>query len=117
MGSFRLGRIAGIDILVHWSWFAIFFLLTWWLSEGFFKEVYEDWSVGERLGSALVTALLFFSSVLLHELSHSLMAKRLGLPVRNITLFIFGGVSALGAEPASAKQEVQGAIVGPVPRV
>ncbi len=117
MGSFRLGRIAGIDILVHWSWFAIFALLTWWLSEGFFKDVYEDWSAAERWGSAVAAALLFFSSVLLHELSHSLVAKRLGLPVQSITLFIFGGVSALGAEPDNAKQEFQVAIVGPLTSV
>ncbi len=114
MGSFRLGRIAGIDILVHWSWLAIFVLLSWWLSEGFFKEVYEDWTAAERWLSAVVSAVLFFVAVLLHELSHSLMAKRLGLPVQNITLFIFGGVSALGAEPSSAKQEFRVAIVGPL---
>ena len=114
MGSFRLGRIAGIDILVHWSWFAIFFLLTWWLASGFFADVYEDWSASERWGSAVVAALLFFGSVLLHELSHSLVAKRLGLPVKSITLFIFGGVSALGAEPSNAKQEFRVAIVGPL---
>ncbi|MBI2912486.1 MAG: site-2 protease family protein [Chloroflexi bacterium] len=114
MGSFRLGRIAGIDILVHWSWFAIFFLLTWWLAAGFFADVYEDWSASERWGSAVVAALLFFGSVLLHELSHSLVAKRLGLPVKSITLFIFGGVSALGAEPSNARQEFRVAIVGPL---
>ncbi len=117
MGSFRLGRIIGIDILVHWSWFAIFFLLTWWLAEGFFEDVYEDWSARERWGTAMAAALLFFGCVLLHELSHSLMAKRLGLPVKNITLFVFGGISALGAEPDSAKKEFQIAIVGPLTSV
>jgi len=117
MGSFRLGRIAGIDILVHWSWFAIFALLTWWLAVGFFADVYEGWTAGERWGSAVVAALLFFGSVLLHELSHSLVAKRLGLPVKSITLFIFGGVSALGAEPSDAKQEFRVAIVGPLTSV
>jgi Zn-dependent protease len=117
MGAFRLGRIAGIDILVHWSWFAIFILLSGWLAEGFFRDVYEDWSGGERWGTAVAAAILFFGSVLLHELAHSLMAKRLGLPVQNITLFVFGGVSALGAEPDSAKQEFQIAIVGPLTSV
>jgi len=114
MGAFKIGRIAGIDIFVHWSWFAIFGLLTWWLSEGFFQEVYEDWSKGEAWAVSVITTLLFFSSVLLHELSHSIVARRLGLPVSHITLFIFGGVSALGAEPTSAKQEFQIAIVGPL---
>jgi Zn-dependent protease/CBS domain-containing protein len=76
--------------------------------------MYDDWTSGKRWGSAIVAVLLFFGSVLLHELSHSLVAKRLGLPVKNITLFIFGGVSALGAEPKEAKHEFQIAIVGPL---
>lgn len=114
MDAFRIGRIAGIDIRIHWSWFAIFFLLTWWLAEGFFRDVYADWTGREAWATAIVTTLLFFGSVLLHELSHSLMAKRLGLPVQHITLFIFGGVSALGSEPESARQEFQVAIVGPL---
>ena len=113
-GAIRIGRVAGINIFVHWSWFAIFGLLTWWLSEGFYQEVYEDWSKREAWVVSVITTLLFFSSVLLHELSHSLMAKRLGLPVSHITLFIFGGVSALGGEPTSARQEFQVAIVGPL---
>jgi Zn-dependent protease/CBS domain-containing protein len=110
----RIGRIAGIDILVHWSWFAIFVLLTWWLANGFFEDVYDDWSTTETWIVSVITVLLFFTSILLHELSHSLVAKRLGLPVRNITLFIFGGVSALGEEPSSARQEFQVAIAGPL---
>lgn len=93
-GSYRLLRVFGIDILIHWSWFAIFALLTWWLAQGFFKDEYEDWTAGQRWASAVVAALIFFSSILLHELAHSLMAKREGLPVTSITLFIFGGVSA-----------------------
>lgn len=116
-GVFRLGRIAGIDILIHWSWLAIFALLTWWLSEGFFAEVYDEWSPQVRWTSAVVTSLAFFSSVLLHELSHSLMARRLGLPVQSITLFIFGGVSALGSEPQGPRQEFLVAIVGPLTSV
>lgn len=114
MNAFKIGRIAGIDIRIHWSWFAIFTLLTWWLAEGFFDEVYDDWTRGEAWAASIVTTILFFTSVLLHELSHSIVARRLGLPVQNITLFIFGGVSALGSEPTSAKQEFQVAIVGPL---
>lgn len=113
-GSLRLGRIKGIDILVHWSWFVVFTLLTWWLSEGFFQAVHKDWSKETAWATSVITTLLFFTSVLLHELSHSLMARRLGLPVHSITLFIFGGVSALGAEPSSARQEFRVAIVGPL---
>jgi Zn-dependent protease/predicted transcriptional regulator len=105
--------VAGINIYVHWSWFAIFVLLTWFLSVDFFQGI-KDWSKGEAWVASVITTLLFFSSVLLHELSHSLVAKRLGLPVKHITLFIFGGVSALGGEPTSARQEFQVAIVGPL---
>ena len=114
MNPIRIGRVAGIDILVHWSWFAIFGLLTWWLATGFFQDVYESWSAAEAWVVSVITVLLFFASILLHELSHSLVAKRLGLPVKSITLFIFGGVSALGAEPTSARQEFQVAIAGPL---
>ena len=112
-GSYRLLRVFGIDILVHWSWFGIFALLTWWLAQGFFKDEY-DWTAGQRWASAVVAALTFFSSILLHELAHSLMAKREGLPVSSITLFIFGGVSALGGEPSTPGQEFRVAIVGPL---
>ncbi len=113
-GSYRLLRVFGIDILVHWSWLAIFVLLTWWLSQGFFKDEYEHWTAAQRWASAVVAALAFFTSILLHELAHSLVARREGLPVKNITLFIFGGVSALGAEPKTPGQEFRVAIVGPL---
>jgi Zn-dependent protease/CBS domain-containing protein len=115
LGSFRIGRIAGIDIQIHWSWLAIFALLIWALATGFYKDVGgDDWSQAERWFAAVVTTLLFFISVLLHELSHSLVAKRLGLPVSSITLFLFGGVSSLTEEPKSAKDEFRVAIVGPL---
>ncbi len=113
-GSYRLLRVFGIDILVHWSWLAIFVLLTWWLSQGFFKDEYGDWSSRQRWAAAVVSALTFFASILLHELAHSLVAKREGLPVKSITLFIFGGVSALGSEPETPGQEFRVAIVGPL---
>jgi Zn-dependent protease/CBS domain-containing protein len=114
MGAFRIGRIAGIDINIHWSWFAVFALLTWWLAEGFYGPVYEEWTTAQAWTVAVISTIIFFASVLLHELSHSLMAQRLGLPVHHITLFIFGGVSALAAEPKSAGEEFKIAIVGPL---
>jgi Zn-dependent protease/CBS domain-containing protein len=114
-GSLKIARIAGIDIQIHWSWFAIFALLIWSLATGFFKDVGgDDWSEGERWVAAVVTTLMFFLSVLLHELSHSIVAKRLGMTVSSITLFLFGGVSALTQEPESAKDEFRIAIVGPL---
>src|SRR4030042_5392465 len=111
MGSRRLLRVFGIDILVHWSWLAIFALLTSWLALGFFKDEYKDWTVAQRWGASVAAALAFFGSILLHELAHSLVARREGLPVRSITLFIFGGVSALGGEPQTPGQGFRGAIV------
>lgn len=114
MGSLRVARIFGIDIYIHWSWFAIFFLLIWSLAEGFYKDVGgNEWSDASRWAAAVITSLAFFASVLLHEMSHSLVAKRLGLPVASITLFIFGGVSSLLQEPESARDEFKVAIAGP----
>ena len=116
MEALRIGRIFGIDIRIHWSWLAIFFLLLWWLAEGFFDDVnaYSHWSSVERWLASGITTILFFVSILLHELSHSLVARRLGLPVHSITLFIFGGVSSLTQEPDSPGQEFKMAIVGPL---
>jgi Zn-dependent protease/predicted transcriptional regulator len=111
--AFRLGRIFGVEVRIHWSWFAIAALLVWWLADGFFADSYKDWSTGEAWAAAVVASGFFFASVLVHELAHSLTAKRLGLPVSSITLFIFGGFSSLTDEPTSAKQEFVIAIVGP----
>ncbi len=110
--SFRIARIAGIDIGVHWSWFFIFFLLTWSLSTAVFDD--DDTSEVARWTAGTITSVVFFGSVLLHELSHSLVARRLGLPVRSITLFVFGGVSNLERESDTAKHEFWIAIVGPL---
>ncbi|MCH7484322.1 MAG: hypothetical protein IIA90_04135, partial [Chloroflexi bacterium] len=116
MDALKIGRIFGIDIRIHWSWLAIFFLLLWWLAEGFYDDVsaYSHWSAAERWLASGITTTLFFVSILLHELSHSLVARRLGLPVHSITLFIFGGVSSLTQEPDSPGQEFKMAIVGPL---
>ncbi len=116
MEALKIGRIFGIDIRIHWSWLAIFFLLLWWLAEGFYDDVsaYSHWSAVERWLASGITTVLFFVSILLHELSHSLVARRLGLPVHSITLFIFGGVSSLTQEPDSPGQEFKMAIVGPL---
>ncbi len=116
MEALKIGRIFGIDIRIHWSWLAIFFLLLWWLAEGFYDAVdaYSHWSATERWLASGITTILFFVSILLHELSHSLVARRLGLPVHSITLFIFGGVSSLTQEPDSPGQEFKMAIVGPL---
>jgi len=108
----QIARIRGIAVLVHWSWILIFTLITWTLSV-FFGETLEGWSDTQAWIAALVTALAFFCSVLLHEFSHALIAQGYGLPVPSITLFIFGGVSNIAGEMKSARQEFFIAIAGP----
>lgn len=113
-GTVRLFRVFGFDILIHWSWLLIFALLTWSLATGYLPDVYPNWTRGQYWITGAVTSVLFFASVLAHELSHSLVARRRGLPVENITLFVFGGVSALSGEPRNARDEFWIAIVGPL---
>jgi Zn-dependent protease len=114
LGSgFRLGRLFGIKITIDWSWLFIFLLVTWNLAV-VFGQVHPEWSQALSIGTAIVASILFFASVLAHELAHSLMAIAQGLPVRNITLFLFGGVSNIEREPPSARAEFLIAIVGPI---
>lgn len=110
-----IGRVFGISIRLHWSWFIIFFLITWMLATSYFPNVeeYSGWGTATRWVIGLVTSLLFFASVLAHELAHSLVAKGAGLQVSAITLFIFGGVSQLTEEPKTAGKEFRMAIAGP----
>jgi Zn-dependent protease len=114
-GGIPIGRFFGITVKLHWSWFIIFFLITWMLATEYFPSVpeYEGWSTTTRWVISLVTSILFFSSVLAHELAHSLVAKAAGLKVSAITLFIFGGVSQLTEEPKSPGMEFRMAVAGP----
>jgi len=109
----RLGRIAGISIGLHYSWFIIAFLITLSLI-GRFSAVMPKWSSATVWSAAIVTGLLFFVALLLHELAHSLLAKSRGLRVRAITLFALGGVSQIESEAPDAKSEFWIAIVGPL---
>lgn len=113
-GSLRIGQIAGINIYINVSWIIILVLLTWSLAVNWFPSLYPGWSVGTYWIISLIAAILLFLSVLLHELAHSVVARARGLPVHNITLFIFGGVSNIEQEPASAGVEFQMAVVGPI---
>ncbi len=113
-GGFRIARIRGIDILVHWSWLVIFGLLSWSFAEGLYVEAGPGLSAPVRWAAALLTAALFFGSVLLHELSHAVLAQRAGMAVPSITLFIFGGVSSIAGEMRSPGAEFRVAIAGPL---
>ena len=111
--GFRIGRLFGININADWSWLVIFALVTWSLGSGL-GQLHEGWARGTVWSVALIAALLFFASVLAHELAHSLFARSRGIPVRTITLFLFGGVSNIEKEPDSPRSEFVMAILGPI---
>ena len=100
----KLGRIAGISIGLHYSWFIIALPIALSLVQRF-RAVAPLWSGMVVWMAAVVTALLFFAALLLHELAHSLVAKTRGLRVRAITLFALGGVSQIETEASDAKSE------------
>lgn len=111
--SFRIGRVFGIDIEIHPSWLLILGFVAWSLSEGFFPDTYEHWTRFAYWAVGVASAVLLFVTVLIHELAHALVARRRGLPVPRITLFIFGGVSHMSRQPATAGEEFQIAAAGP----
>lgn len=114
MGTgWRIGRLAGIDLAIHPSWLVIAFLLTFSLADGFFPRLIPGWSTSQYWLLGAGTALLFFGSVLAHEFSHAIVARRLGLKVAGITLFIFGGATSIEDESATPRDEALIALAGP----
>src|ERR1044072_4019383 len=111
--TIKLGRIFGVEIGLHYSWLLIALLITFSLA-GHFQENNPHWSDALRWAISIVTAILFFASIVVHELSHALVAKMRGLPVRSITLFALGGVAQIEKEPADAKTEFWMGIIGPI---
>ena len=112
--SIPLGKIFGIPIGLDYSWFVIFALLTWMLAVSYYPDEFKHWPPLLYWLMGAVTAIMFFGSVLLHELGHSVVALRYGIPVRSITLFLFGGIAQIGAEPPSAIAEFFIAVAGPL---
>ena len=108
-----LGRILGIPIGLDYSWFVIFALLTWMLAVSYFPAEFKNWPPLLYWFTGAVTAVMLFVSVLLHELGHSVVALRYKIPVRSITLFLFGGVAQIGADPPSAIARVSYCERGP----
>lgn len=112
--NIRIGRVWGIPIGLSSSWFLIFALVTWSLAVGYLPEAYPNLSTPAHWIIGLITSLLFFGSVLLHELGHAFLAQRNRIPVHSITLFIFGGIAQIEGEPKTPGQEFRIAIAGPV---
>jgi Zn-dependent protease/predicted transcriptional regulator len=109
----RIGRILGIPIYLDYSWLLIFGLISASLALEFTEE-FSNWTWAEHWGVGLVTSLLFFASVVFHELAHSVVAQYYKIKVLSITLFLFGGVARIGREPSKAIQEFNIAIAGPL---
>ena len=113
-GSFRIFRIAGIDINIHISWLIILVFLTFSLATGWFPITYPGSSTTTYYLLGFIASILLFVSVLLHELAHSFVARSRGLRVKSIVLFIFGGVSNIEQEPQTPGIEFSMAFVGPL---
>lgn len=113
MNEIRIGRLLGIEVSIDPSWLVIVFLFGWSFYAQF-EMAFPDSPTAPLVLAAAVTAIVFFGSVLLHEISHSLMAERLGVPVEGITLFLFGGVSKMKMEAPRPRDEFLIAIVGPL---
>jgi Zn-dependent protease/CBS domain-containing protein len=111
--NFKLFRVFGIPVEVNVSWFIIFALVSWSLVSLYFPTNYPDLSVADHWIMGLVAALMLFASVVLHELGHSYVAKTHGVPIKRITLFMFGGVSQMSRESADPMTEIKIAIAGP----
>jgi Zn-dependent protease/CBS domain-containing protein len=112
--SVNIGKILGIPIRIHWTLWLVFLLIAWSLAVGYLPATYPTLSVTMDWIVGIVSAVVLFISVLVHELSHSYIAKKNGLPIARITLFFFGGVSEMTEEPQDASLEVRMAAAGPL---
>ena len=109
----RLGKILGIPIYLHSTWIIIFAGITYFLYAQF-AEQYPAWTSAQHLSVSVFTSVLFFGSLLFHELAHSIVAQHYKIRVLSITLFIFGGVASIERDPSKAIQEFNIAIAGPI---
>jgi len=112
--TFQLGRIAGIRISANWSWLIVFALIVWSLAVAVFPSQNPGFSDGQYVAMAVVAAVLFFASLLLHELGHALQARREGVEIEGINLWLFGGVAQFKGGFPSAGAEFRIAIAGPL---
>jgi len=114
MKGVKLFRVLGIQISLNYTWFIVFGLIAWSLASGYFPSYYPDLSRSAYWVMGFLGAFFLFLSVLVHELTHSYIAKREGIEVKEIILFIFGGISQLTKEPEDSKKELKVAIGGPL---
>lgn len=112
--SLQLGRVRGISVRLHFTLIITFFLIVWTLSTFFMPDYVKGLPTADYWVMSLAATGLLFFSILLHELSHSMVAKKFGIPVKSITLFIFGGVSDITKEPEDFHQEFKMSIAGPL---
>lgn len=110
----RVGSVSGIEVIMDWSLMIIFFLVTFSLGAGLFPAWHPEWTAALTWTTATAAALLFFASVFIHELSHALVGRAMGIEIRRITLFIFGGMAHLEREPHTWRSELWMAIAGPI---
>src|SRR5438067_9183755 len=112
--GFRIAKILGIPIYLDASWLLIFGWITYQLSKIVLPQMYSKWTPAQYWSVGVLTSLLFFGSVLFHELAHSVVALYYKIPVHSITLFIFGGIARIGREPSKPIQEFNIAVAGPL---
>jgi Zn-dependent protease/CBS domain-containing protein len=113
-GNLTIGRLGGVEVRLHWSLLAVFALIVWSLADGVFRSQNPGLSDGTYLAMAIVAALLFLASILLHELGHSWVARREGIEVDSISLWLFGGVAQFKGRFTSAGDEARVAVIGPL---
>ena len=111
--AIRLGSVFGVELRIDYSWFIVFVLVTWTLAVQVFPGSHPGWSLAAYWGIGVATAMLFFVSVVAHELAHSFVSQAHGVPVKDITLFIFGGAAQITEEPKRARDEFFMALAGP----
>ena len=116
-GSVRIGRIFGIPIFINYTWFIIFAFITVVLSVNYFPKYGENWIPLVYWALGICTSILFFISLLIHELAHSFVCTKKGIPVKSITLFIFGGVAHISREAEKPTSELMMALAGPLASV
>src|SRR5262245_12973234 len=111
--SFSIGSVLGVRIALHPTWLVIAFLVTYALAAGDLPDRFPGWIAPAYYAVGAAVAMLFFVSVLIHELSHAVVARRFGIQVRDITLFIFGGAATLEGDAKTPRQEALIAVAGP----